>query len=406
MTIKTKEINPIKRWPRDITCLTRKVEPDLVFIGGVMAVDGNDNVVGVGNVQEQARYALNKFKECVEQAGGTMDDVVEVESLHTDVRHIPAVLEVAKEFFKRSKPTWSATGVSGLFYPEADVCFKGMAVLNAKTKDINPGLEWYAKPPWDVAVPCKVANDLVIVGQACPVDEKGNIIAPGDIMGQNRYALEKIAECIKEAGGTFENVVDLLGYTRDRRHQLAQCTAMWEAAVKDPKAGIRRQEKTNYTAISMSGFFDPGILATIRAYGVITDEPQVVLGEWVGWERFYPADFIPAATKVGRYVFFSGEVLFDPLFFESTFESPMPSIKEQARYALNDYKRILNTIGVTMDNVVWIQPFAATWCQEPILEVAHEFFHNEKVAWTATGNTGLFLPQHLCEIYGMAIVEK
>jgi 2-iminobutanoate/2-iminopropanoate deaminase len=410
MAIKTKEINPglnwYKRWPRDVTCAARKVEPDLIFIGGQVPLDSDDNVIAPGKVQEQARYALKKFKECVEQGGGSMDDVVEVESLHTDPRHIPLVLEVAKEFFKKSKPTWNAVQVAGHYKPEIDIAFKGMAILNAKTKDINPGLEWYDKPPWDVAVPCKVANDLVIVGQACGMDEKGSIVSPGNVLGENRYIMKKIIECVEEAGGTSENIVDLLGYARDRRALLPQCQAIWEALVKDPKEGIRRGEEAAYTAIGMGGFFHPEILSSMRAYAVLGDKVKHTLGSWVGWKRFYPADFDPGAIKVGRYVFFAGEVMFDELFFEPTLEVDMASIKRQARHALNDYVRILGTIGATMDNVVWIQPFTKTWCMDPVLEVAHEFFHNEKPAWTFACNTGLFLLTHLCEIYGMAIVDE
>jgi enamine deaminase RidA (YjgF/YER057c/UK114 family) len=409
MAIKTKEINPglnwYSRWPRDVTCAARKVDPDLVFVGGQVPLDPDDKVVGPGKIQEQAHYALTKFKECVQLGGGSMDDVVEVESFHTDPRHIHPVLEVAKDFFKKSKPTWNAVQVTGHYKPEIDIAFKGMAILNAKTKDINPGLEWYGKPPWDVAVPCKVANDLVIVGQACGMGENGGIVAPGNVLEENRYIMKKIVQCVEEAGGTSDSIVDLLGYTRDRRALLPQCRAIWEATVKDRKLGVRRGEELNYTAIGMGGFFHPDVVSTMRAYAVLGEKEKTLLGNWVGWRRFYPADNIPGAIKIGRYVFFAGEVMFDELFFEPTLEKDMPSMKRQARYAFNDYVRMLGTIGATMDNVVWIQPFSATWGMDPILEVAHEFFHNEKPAWTYACNSGLFLVTHLCEIYGMAIVD-
>ena len=82
------------------------------------------------------------------------------------------------------------------------------------------------------------------------------------------------------------------------------------------------------------------------------------------------------------------------------------SSKRQARQGFSDYVRILNSIGASMYNVVWSQPFGPGWVIDPILEVAHEFFRNVKVAWTSTGNTGLWIPTFLCEIYGMAIVDE
>ena len=36
-------------------------------------------------------------------AGGSTDDVCETWCYHTDARHIPAILQVAKDFLKQSK---------------------------------------------------------------------------------------------------------------------------------------------------------------------------------------------------------------------------------------------------------------------------------------------------------------
>ncbi len=408
MSIRTKEINTgsdwYSKWPSDVACAAKKVEPDLVFIGAQLPLDSDGNVVGVGNVQEQARFALTKFKECVEQAGGSMDDVCEVQSFHTDVRHIPAVLEVAKEFFKSNKPTWGALGTSGICKPSTDVCFSGLAVLNAKTKDINPGLEWYSKPPWDVAVPCKVANDLVIMGQMCGMDEQGQVVAPGDMLAQSRYSWEKTIECIEEAGGTAENIIDVMFYRRDRR-QLANDVTHHEFLIKDKTTRAKVSERISASGIFMPGFFHPDILRQHRIYGVLGDEEKIPLGGWQIWNRFYPLDVAWPAIKVGRYVFISGHALFDEMFFEPTLEVDVPSIKKQARFAFNEFKRILNTIGVTMDNVVSVIPYSSVPYMDPILEVAHEFFHNAKPTWTPVGHGGLFLPQMLVEIWGMAIVE-
>ena len=138
---------------------------------------------------------------------------------------------------------------------------------------------------------------------------------------------------------------------------------------------------------------------------MLGEKEKVLLGNWVGW-RSYPCETICAAIKMGRYLFVAGEVMYNELFFEPTLEVDMPSIKRQARYAFSDYVRILNSVGASMDNVAWIQAFGPPWVIDPILEVAHEFLRNVKVAWTSTGNTGLWVPTFLCEIYGMAIVDE
>ena len=406
-----KEINPgiewYRRWPHDVAWPAKKVEPDLVFIGEQLPIDSEGNVVGIGNIKEQTRCALTRFKECVEQAGGSMDDVCEIQSLHTDVRQIPDVLEAAREFFKNNRPTWNTLTTAGLYKAACDVSFSGLAVLNADTRDINPGLEWYNQPPWDIATPCKVANDLVIMGQMCGMDEKGRVIAPGDPRAQSRFAFQKTIECIEAAGGTSENIIDAVFYQRDRRTQFSDASVAQIAQdflIKDKNTRAVSNERISGTGITMPGFFHQDILRQHHIYGVLGEAEQIPLGGWITFSQYYPLDISWPAIKVGRYVFFSGQVMFDELFFESTLEVDVPSVKKQTRHAFNEYQRVLSTVGATMDNVAFITAFTSVPYMDAVLEVAHEFFRNAKPAWTSVGHRGLFLPQHLVEIYGMAIL--
>ena len=413
MAIKTTQINPglnwYSKWPRDAGCAAKKVEPDLVFVGGQVPVDSDDNIVGVGNVQEQARFALTKFKECVEKAGGSMDDVVEVQSFHTDARDIPAVLEVGKEFFKKSKPTWSTVSTTGLYKKAIQVAFNGTAVLNAKTKDINPGLEWYNKPPWDVAVPCKVANDLVIMGQMVGMDEKGKVVAPGDLLAQSRYACKKMIECVEQAGGSSENIVDIMLYCKDQRAQDTMFVATHEFMIKDWKTMAKDRERYAGTSITQQAMFHPDILGQYHAYAVLGEKKQIPLGKWIPYCFKYPLDIIWPAVKVGRYVFIAGQVMRDS---KDTINDPsgeldVPGIKPQARFALHEMNQLLNFLGASIENVVSITAYHKD-CRDmnAVLEVAHEFWQHEKPAWISVGQIGLQVKQMQIEIYGIAIVDE
>jgi enamine deaminase RidA (YjgF/YER057c/UK114 family) len=238
------------------------------------------------------------------------------------------------------------------------------------------------------------------------IDEQGNVVGSGDMAAQTSYTLRKIKECVEQAGGTTDNLMDFLGYTTDQRNQIYQLTALDDFVVKDPRSGPKRSEHLACTTITMPGLWHPDILGQMHIYGVLGNKTQVNLGEWVTWHDFYPVDMAPYAVKVGRYVFVSGAVMFDQLFNEPTLEEDFPSIRKQARWAFQEYQRFLKTIGANMDNVVFIQPYAPVQFQEPIMEVAREFFHNEQPVWNPVGHRGLFLPNHLCEIYGMAIVDE
>ena len=396
-----------EKWPLDVTCAAKKVD-DLVYIGMQLPLDDDDNLVGLGNVQEQARYALTRVQQCVEAAGGSIDDVVHVESYTKDSRTIPAVMEVAKEFFTNSKPTWTATATSGLYKKAAEVGFEALAVLNAETKDINPGLEWYAEPPWDVTVPCKVANDLVIMGQLAGVDARGEVVSPGDIQAQQRHIWATAEQCLDEAGGSLDNVADILWYDTDQRTQLLQFAQYRTARGQDPNAAPRMIEHTAGTAISMRGLFRPDIAGQVRIIGVLGDINKEPLGGWVFWNSWYPADQIPYALKIGRYVFIAGSVMFTPEVFYDTvrLDQDIPGPRKQFRHCIEEYIKFLRTIGGERDNIVMLRPYTYSQFHEVFLETAQEYFHGQRVAWSSVGFAGSFLPQFMLELYGMCIVDE
>ncbi len=408
MTLETRVVSTEIRYPQNVGSAAKRVD-DLVFVGAQLPVGEDDKTVAPGDVQEQARFALGRFQEALEGVGASLDDICEVQSFHTDPRDISAVLEVAKEFFgTTNKPTWSAVATTGLYKRAARVAFSGTAVVDAATRDINPGLEWYSEPPWDVAVPCKVANDLVFVGQMAGVDERGEVVAPGDLLAQSRYAMRKVVQCVEEAGGAAENVADIVLYCRDQRAQDTMFAATHDVFVKDPLSGPREGERYAGTSITQLGMFHPEVLGQYHAYAVLDQKRQIPLGKWIPYVFKYPLDVIWPAVKAGRYVFIAGQVMRDP---KDTINDPSgeldtPGIKPQARFALYEMQQLLSFIGAKLDSVGTITAYHKD-CRDmdAVLEVGHEFWHNAGPAWTSVGQIGLHVKQMLIEIYGIAIVD-
>jgi enamine deaminase RidA (YjgF/YER057c/UK114 family) len=64
---------------------------------------------------------------------------------------------------------------------------------------------------WRVESPSTV---LFISGQV-PVDDDGNLVAPGDFDGQVRRTFENLGRVLEEAGGTFGDIVKLTVYLTD-----------------------------------------------------------------------------------------------------------------------------------------------------------------------------------------------
>jgi aminoacrylate peracid reductase len=49
---------------------------NVIYVSGVLALDGAGQVVGAGDVTVQTRHVLDSIKAIVEAGGGTLDDIV------------------------------------------------------------------------------------------------------------------------------------------------------------------------------------------------------------------------------------------------------------------------------------------------------------------------------------------
>lgn len=107
-----------------------------VVAGGVVYVRGQigqdletrENV-GVGDVEAQAHKAMANIKMLVEEAGGTLDDVVKVVVYLTDIRFREPVYREMGRWLKGVFPVSTGLVVSALARPEWLVEIDATAVL-------------------------------------------------------------------------------------------------------------------------------------------------------------------------------------------------------------------------------------------------------------------------------------
>lgn len=74
------------------------------------------------------------------------------------------------------------------------------------------------RPRYSQAILAKPGRLLFIAGQTA-VDEKGNIVGKGDIEKQATQVLENIKTVLKEAGGSFEDLVMTTTYITDIKYR-------------------------------------------------------------------------------------------------------------------------------------------------------------------------------------------
>ena len=101
----------------------------LVFISGMTARRADGSIAGIGNVEEQTRQVCENVKAAVEEAGGTIDDIVRVDVYVRNMEHFEAIHEVRRQYFTGIAPASTMVEVSKFVSPDYLIEINAIAVL-------------------------------------------------------------------------------------------------------------------------------------------------------------------------------------------------------------------------------------------------------------------------------------
>ena len=101
----------------------------LVFVSGIVAVDGAGNLIGGDDVVEQARQVFRNMDEVLAAAGCGFADVVKVTVFLTDVGDRPRINPVRQEVFGETRPASTLVEVPRLAVEGAKVEIECVAVV-------------------------------------------------------------------------------------------------------------------------------------------------------------------------------------------------------------------------------------------------------------------------------------
>src|SRR5439155_774424 len=189
---------------------------DLVFVAGQMSVDADGGLLAPGDVRAQARNVFEGMAAELEEAGGSLDDLVELMTFHDDCRQIDAVFEVGREYLGPEFPAWTPVAMNGASVRGALVVARAIAHLGAGEKLclVPDTIAWWRRHP--VSAGCRKGGLLCVAGQY-GTDADGNVNTPGDHGGQTRNALNRLKEICGLAGGSLDDVIDVWSFHQDPR---------------------------------------------------------------------------------------------------------------------------------------------------------------------------------------------
>jgi enamine deaminase RidA (YjgF/YER057c/UK114 family) len=122
-----------------------------------------------------------------------------------------------------------------------------------------PGL--YAEAPYDYAALAPPGARLVFAAGACPLNDAGEVLAPGDYELQARAALDNLRVALEAAGSGFDHVLKTTVYVASSDR--AQLVRVWRV-VEESFAPAR--PPSTLLGVAVLGY--PGQLVEIEAVGL------------------------------------------------------------------------------------------------------------------------------------------
>jgi aminoacrylate peracid reductase len=107
----------------------------------------------------------------------------------------------------------------------------------------------------------RVGNLLFLAGTTA-VDDKNQLVAPGDIVGQTRCIFQKFGKLLAAAGAGFEHVVETTEYITTTKNY---------RGTADVRREFFRPPYPTATGVIVAGLLREGALIEIKAVAVLPD---------------------------------------------------------------------------------------------------------------------------------------
>ena len=102
----------------------------MLFISGQAAIDGNGQLVGVGNFDAQAEQVFANLQRVLHAGGSSLSNVIKVTIFLRDMSNFPKIVELRGRYFTPPYPADTIVEVTSLYSPEALIEIEAIAVVD------------------------------------------------------------------------------------------------------------------------------------------------------------------------------------------------------------------------------------------------------------------------------------
>ena len=337
---------------------------NLIFCSGMDGATLETGEVSSNDVAEQTVVALDKVKDALTEAGGSIDNIVRTVIFLRNMQDYECMRETELEYYQQHAPPLveepPASRViqsHSLVRPESLVEIDVFGVISRDKSgwEMKKYPMYYAGVKQRYSESAAVGNLIFCSGMDGRTLETGKVPS-NDVAEQMVVALDKIKGALREVGATMDNIVetviflvDLKDYPRMRETEVEYYQNHACLLVEEPPAS---------TFIRPASLANPECLVEIQATAVVSKEEP-------GWKmRKYPeycegkrqiVPWVPAgwphtskAVVVGNLIIGSGAAARTP----KSPETVGRDIAEQVQVTLAVIKDRLEDAGGSMNDVV------------------------------------------------------
>jgi enamine deaminase RidA (YjgF/YER057c/UK114 family) len=121
-------INTNAKWENQIGYSRAIKAGNVIEVSGTSAID-RDRIIAPGDPYQQTRFIIQKIERAINEAGGSLKDVVRTRIYVTNIRDWEPVGRAHGEFFKDIKPATTMVEVTSLIDPNFVVEIEATAIL-------------------------------------------------------------------------------------------------------------------------------------------------------------------------------------------------------------------------------------------------------------------------------------
>jgi reactive intermediate/imine deaminase len=103
---------------------------DFLFISGQAAIDGNGQLVGVGNFDVQAEQVFANLERVLRAGGSCLANVIKVTIFLRDMANFAKIVELRGRYFTPPYPADTIVEVASLYSPDALIEIEAIAVAD------------------------------------------------------------------------------------------------------------------------------------------------------------------------------------------------------------------------------------------------------------------------------------